>query len=98
MKRLRRLDASVTQSGQIVALVLGIVGSLLLGLGMSLFMTELGALLGLSQTATTIIGILLGVPGILLAALAYPAHEYVIKRKREKVAPEIIRLTDELMK
>ena len=33
-----------------------------------------------------------------LAALAYPSYHAVIKRERAKIAPEIIRLTDELMK
>ena len=39
MTRLRRLDASVTQTAQVVALVFGILGSLILGFGMSLCMS-----------------------------------------------------------
>ena len=34
MERLRRLDAGVTQKAQVLSLVFGVVGALILGLGM----------------------------------------------------------------
>ena len=98
MTRLRRLDASVTNTAQAVALVFGIIGTLLLGLGMSLIMTELAEILGLSGNATMVVGIVVGVIGGVLASLAYPIYNAIVKAKRKKIAPEIIRLTDELMK
>ena len=98
MTRLRRLDASVTNTAQAVALVFGIIGTLLLGLGMSLIMTELAEILGLSGNATMVVGIVVGVIGGVLASLAYPIYNAIVKAKRKKLAPEIIRLTDELMK
>ena len=98
MTRLRRLDASVTNTAQAVALVFGIIGTLLLGLGMSLIMTELAEILGLSGNATMVVGIVVGVIGGVLASLAYPIYNVIVKAKRKKLAPEIIRLTDELMK
>ena len=97
MTRLRRLDASVTNTAQAVALVFGIIGTLLLGLGMSLIMTELAEILGLSGNATMVVGIVVGVIGGVLASLAYPIYNAIVKAKRKKLAPEIIRLTDELM-
>lgn len=98
MARLRRLDASVTQTAQIVALVFGIIGTLILGFGMSLFMTDLGEILGSYRDMAMVIGIIVGVIGGVLASLAYPIYNAIIKAKRKKLAPEIIRLTDELMK
>lgn len=98
MERLRRLDAGVTKTAETVALVLGIIGVLVLGLGMSLCMTELGEMLGTDKTLSTVIGIIIGVFGGIIAGTAYPVYNLIIKRKREKLAPEIIRLTDELMK
>ena len=98
MARLRRLDASVTETAQIVALAFGVIGSLILGFGMSLCMTELAAMLGLSGTVAMVIGIIVGIIGGVLASLAYPAYNKIVKEKRKKLAPEIIRLTDELMK
>jgi hypothetical protein len=98
MARLRRLDASVTNTAQAVALVFGVIGTLILGFGMSLVMTELAESLGISGDVAMVIGIIVGIVGGILASLAYPIYNAIVKAKRKKVAPEIIRLTDELMK
>ena len=98
MARLRRLDAGVTNTAQAVALLFGVIGTLILGFGMSLIMTELAEALGISGDAAMMIGIAVGVAGGILASLAYPIYNAIVKAKRKKLAPEIIRLTDELMK
>ena len=98
MARLRRLDASVTNTAQAVALALGVVGTLILGFGMSLCMTELAEILGSHKDMAMAIGILTGVVGGVLASLAYPIYHAIVKAKRKRLAPEILRLTDELMK
>ena len=98
MEQLRRLDASVTQKATSVSLALGIIGALILGFGMSLAMTELGAILGTERTVSMLIGVVTGIIGIVLACLAYPTYNRIVKKEREKIAPEIMRLTDELMK
>lgn len=98
MTRLRKLDASVTSKATVIALVLGIVGALLLGTGMSFIMTDIAVLLGMTGMANMIVGIIVGVLGIILVALAYPVYSKVLKNEREKIAPEILKLTDELMK
>ena len=98
MTRLRRLDASVTNTAQAVALVFGVIGTLILGFGMSLIMTELAELIGISEDMAMFIGITIGIVGGVLASLAYPIYNAIVKAKRKKIAPEIIRLTDELMK
>ena len=98
MEQLRRLDNGVTQKATIVSLVFGIVGTLLLGFGMSLFMTDLSEMLGAHKNMAMPIGIIIGVMGGVLASLAYPVYNFVSKSLRKKIAPEIIRLTDELMK
>lgn len=99
MARLRRLDASVTNTAQAVALVFGIMGTLVLGFGMSLIMTTgLAEALGLNESMSMTVGIIVGVVGGILASLAYPIYNAIVKVKRKKLAPEIIRLSDELMK
>jgi hypothetical protein len=98
MARLRRLDASVTNTAQAVALVFGVIGTLILGFGMSLCMTDLGEILGSYRDMALIIGIILGVIGGILASLAYPIYHAIVNAKRKKLAPEILRLTDELMR
>lgn len=98
MALLRRLDASVTQKATTVSLVVGIIGALIMGFGMSLAMSELSEILGLYKSSAMPIGIIIGAVGIILVCLAYPVYNRIIKKEREKIAPEIIRLTDELIK
>lgn len=96
LEALRKLDAKVTSRATTAALITGILGALTMGTGMSLIMTELGSALGLELSL--ILGLSLGLAGILLVCLAYPIYNRTLKRQREKAAPEIMRLTDELMK
>ena len=98
MERLRKLDAGVTQKAQVVALIFGIIGALILGIGMSLCMSDFAEILGSHRDMAMAIGIPVGLVGGVLAALAYPMYNLIVKRERKKIAPEIIRLTDELMK
>ena len=96
MAQLRRLDAGVYSKATAAALAVGIIGTLMMGSGMSLIMTDIGRLLGTALAMAVGLGI--GVVGILLVCLAYPVYNRTLKKAREKIAPEIIRLTDELMK
>ena len=95
MEQLRRLHAIPTQKAQAASLAVGIIGALILGTGMSLCMTELGAVLG---HLAMIMGIMTGLAGIILVALAYPIYNRTLKKERERIAPEILRLSDELIK
>ena len=90
MEQLRRLDKSAAQKGTIAALVLGIIGVLLLGIGMSCAMVWSAALF--------VPGIIIGVIGIVLIALANPVYNSITQKERKRIALEIMRLTDELMK
>lgn len=90
MEQLRRLDAGVTQKGTTAALIAGLTGTLLLGIGMCCCMVW--------QSTWFFPGIIMGVIGITVLAAAYPLYNHVIRKERAKVAPEVIRLTDELMK
>ena len=45
-----------------------------------------------------IVGIIIGLIGIVGVSLAYPFYSYILERERKKIAPEIIRLSDELLK
>lgn len=96
MAQLRRLDASVYSKATTAALVIGIIGALVMGLGMSIVMTDIGAALG--TILAMIVGVGIGVIGIVLVCLAYPMYTRTLKKERGKIAPEILRLTDELMK
>ena len=98
MERLRRLDAGVTRKATTVALVPGIIGVLLLGFGMSLVMSDLSRMLGFNQNMTMLLGIIVGIIGIALVCSAYPLYNQITRKERAKIAPEILQLTEELMK
>lgn len=89
MEQLRRLDESVGKKGMAISLMVGIAGSLVMGLGMCCCMVWGGVWF--------IPGVLIGLAGIAGVALAYPVYMRVTQKERERIAPEILRLTDELM-
>lgn len=90
MEKLRRLDQSVTKPGSVVALVVGIISALVLGVGMCCTMVWADTMF--------IPGIFIGIVGLVGAASVYPLYIHITKRRREKLAPEIMRLSDELIK
>lgn len=89
MERLRKLDQSVTRPGTIWSIAVGVLGTLALGLGMSCVMV---------WDNLMIPGIIIGVIGLAGVIAAYPLYDQITKKQRKKLAPEIIRLSDELMK
>lgn len=90
MEQLRKLDQSATKPGMVAALSLGIISVLLLGVGMCCTMVW-------SETLF-IPGILIGLIGIAGVVAAYPLYLHITKKRRKKLAPEIMRLVDELSK
>lgn len=90
MEQLRRLDQNVTRKGTMSSIAIGVMGALLLGVGMCCTMVW--------KSVWFIPGIIIGVIGIGAIVAAYPVYNLVTKREREKITPEILRLTDELMK
>ena len=95
MEQLRRLHNSAGKKAQTVAIALGTLGALILGTGMSLCMTDLGSAL---DHWAMVIGILVGILGLILVALAYPLYNRVLRKERQRIAPEILRLSEELLK
>lgn len=90
MEQLRKLDAGVTSKATMISIIIGVIGALIMGIGMCCAMVW--------QGLWFIPGIVIGLVGMVIIAAAYPIYQRVVKREREKIAPEIIRLTDELMK
>lgn len=90
MEQIRRLDRSVYERGTVASIITGVSGTLLLGIGMCCAMVW--------QGVWFIPGVIIGLAGIAVLAAAYPVYNRVIRKAREKIAPEIIRLTDDLLK
>lgn len=85
----KKLDKSVNDVATAVALAFGIFGVLVMGTGMSLVLVW--------GDIYMVPGIVTGVLGIILAGLAYPIYNKVLISRRKKIAPQIIKLTDELI-
>ncbi len=89
MARLHQLDDSCTQKATVVSLILGVLGSLILGMGMCCTMVWGGVWF--------IPGIVIGIAGIAIVCSAYPLYSRILEKTRKKLAPEILKLTDELL-
>ena len=93
---LKALDAKVKKPANIFAYIFGVLSAIIMGCGMSLVMTDIGAMLGMSSTMT--LGIIIGVVGLLLAVINYPIYKGILSSRKKKYAQQIIALSDELMK
>jgi len=98
LERVRRLDKGVHNKATTKSLIIGVIGALIMGIGMSLIMTDFGKIFGVYENMALYIGIPIGVAGIVLVCFAYPVYNRVVKKERERIAPEILQLTEELMK
>ncbi len=90
MEQLRRLDKSTNRKGTAVSIAVGVIGCLLLGIGMSCTMVWMEQLF--------ILGIFVGVIGIAAIIAAYPIYNRITAKERERLAPQILKLTEELSK
>ena len=90
MEQLRSLDSKATGKATMIAIIIGVIGALLLGVGMCCTMVW--------QGRWFVPGILVGIIGIGIVAIAYPVYNKTLKTEREKIAPEVLRLTEELLK
>ena len=88
MEQLRRLDRSATKRGTIFSAALGTAGTLLLGIGMCCTMVWM--------ENWFVPGVIIGIPGIAGIAAAYPLYVRITRKEREKLAPQILKLTEEL--
>ena len=84
---LRLSHAHSEKKGSTYSLIIGISGLMILGGGMSLIMV--GNLIAL--------GVVTGIAGLTLLSAAYPIYQHITKAERKRIAPEIIRLTEQLL-
>lgn len=93
---LKELDAKVKRPANIFAYVFGIIGAIIMGCGMSLVMTDIGAMVGMEEPMVP--GIVIGVVGMLMAIINYPIYKGILGSRRAKYADRIIALSDKIMK
>ena len=92
---LKELDAKVKRPANVFAYTYGSIGAIVMGAGMSLVMTELGAMLGIA--APLIPGVVIGIVGLAIVLANLPLHKKLLAARRKKYAPEILALSEKLM-
>ncbi len=91
---LKAMDKKVTSKATVAALICGVLSTLCMGAGMSFIMTDIGAQLSLKSSI--LIGLFMGILGVAGIISAYPLYSIILKRERRRIAPQMIKLTNEL--
>ena len=95
LDELKALDAKVKKPANVFAYTYGSAGAIVMGAGMSLVMTEIGAIIGLTHTLVP--GILIGILGMTMALTTYPIYQKILNSRKKKFAGKILELSDKLM-
>ena len=92
---LRELDAKVKRPANVFAYIFGSISAIVMGAGMSLVMTDIGATIGIASALVP--GILVGVLGLGMALLTYPMYKGILNSRKKKYGAEILALSDKIM-
>ena len=88
-EKLKQLDKKAKMPATIFSYVFGIVGTLIMGFGMSIC---LGALFNVMW-----VGVLFGVVGILMASFNYSIYTKLISKGKQKYSQEILDISSKLL-
>ena len=93
---LKALDAKVKRPANVFGYTYGSIGAIVMGAGMSLVMTDIGAMLGITQTMVP--GIVVGIVGLVMVLTTYPIHKKILTSRKKKYAGKILELSERVMK
>ena len=95
LDELKALDAKVKRPANVFAYSYGSVSAIVMGAGMSLVMTDIGATLGLASAMVP--GIIVGVAGMIMALTTYPIYKRMLSARKKKYTAQIMKLSDKIM-
>jgi hypothetical protein len=95
LDELRELDAKVKRPANIFGYAFGSISAIVMGAGMSLVMTDIGAMLGIASALVP--GIAIGVVGLGMALFTYPMYKGILNSRKKKYGAEILKLSDKIM-
>lgn len=95
LDELKALDRKVKKPATVFAITLGTIAALILGVGMSLVMTDIGEFVGLADAMP--VGIIVGVVGLVLSIANYPIYAKILASRKAKFADEIVKLSDKIL-
>lgn len=87
LEELRYLDSKVKNPPTVLGLSFGIIGTLIFGLGLTMIL----------EWKILTWGIVVMAIGCIPVALAYPLHNSLYEKRKNKFGKEIIRLSEELL-
>lgn len=93
---LKALDNKVKRPASIFGYVFGAIGAIIMGMGMSLVMTDIGSTVGIESPMVP--GVVIGVIGLAMAIVNWPIYKGILSSRRRKYAGEVIRLSDSITK
>ena len=89
---LRKLDAKAKLPATVFTYTIGVIASLIMGVGMCLSMKVIGS----GTTAMFVLGIILGIIGIAGISVNYPIYRKLLAKGKQKYAFEIMELAKEI--
>ena len=95
LDELRELDAKVKRPANVFAYMFGSISAIVMGAGMSLVMTDIGATVGID--APMVPGIIIGICGMIMAIANYPLYKGILSSRKKKYGEEILKLSSEIM-
>ena len=90
---LKKLDALAKRGAHIFAYTFGTASALVFGTGMCFCME----VLPVTGALAMLLGLILGVIGTALMIIAYPIYKKITEARKNKLAPEIIKLSNEIL-
>ena len=87
IERLRRLDALVKNTPVVWSLCLGVIGTLIFGLGLTMIL----------EWSILLWGIVLMVIGSVPMIIAYPLYRVILTKYKARYSEEILKITEELL-
>lgn len=85
---LKKLDSLVKAPAKAVASIMGVIGFCCFGLGMTMSL----------EWQEILWGAIVGIVGLALMAFAYPVHNKIFVKRKEKYARQILELSQSLLK
>jgi len=96
LDELKELDTKVKKPARVFGYTYGSIGTIVMGAGMSLVMTDIGAMLGMTETLLP--GIVVGVVGLGMVLTTYPICRRILNSRKKKYAGKIMELSERIMK
>ncbi len=95
LDELRKLDAQVKRPANLFAYIFGSLSAIIMGAGMSLVMTDIGATVGIASPM--VFGIIIGIVGMAMAIVNYPIYKKIMNARKRKFGPQILAMSAEII-